>query len=175
MRKVSLILVGSLAISIALSGCGSKTTSNTTSTPTIASNVVQNNESKSKQPVTKSITSNTSTNVQSNQITKQNIKQPTTKVISEVGNENDAVKIVKQHLGNIPNGNFLNYEYMSSINNKDYYVIHYYSDIVDNKETGQEHSSSIAWYCVEKDNGNLYALDIADNKLVQPGTTIWGQ
>lgn len=59
MKKVSLILVGCLAIIIALSGCGSKTTSNTINTTTSkVNNVVQNsgNDVKPKTDVNNSKT-----------------------------------------------------------------------------------------------------------------------
>lgn len=66
MKKVSLILAGSLIISIALAGCGSKPTSTTTSTPDVVSNKVQQASSETTdqnievtQPANKSANTNT--------------------------------------------------------------------------------------------------------------------
>lgn len=80
--------------------------------------------------------------------------------------EEEAVNIASKYVGTLPKGYHLDFEYVDSRDNKEYYVIHYYESVIDDEATGLGHEATYNWFYVDKNNGDFYRLDVATDKLV---------
>lgn len=49
---------------------------------------------------------------------------------------------------------------------KTYYVVHGYEVVVDDEKTGEGHTATFGWYCVDKKTGKVYEIDMATDRLV---------
>lgn len=77
-----------------------------------------------------------------------------------------AVDIIFDIVGKLPKGYYLNFDHIQDLDGKKYFVVQHYEGVIDNPETGDGHSVTIAWYYVEKASGDVYILDIKSNELL---------
>lgn len=104
-----------------------------------------------------------------------NISQPkdtSTNTISEnqvdkTITQEDALTIVSKIVGTLPKGYHLSFDHIQKVDNKEYYVIHFYEVVVDNPQTGESHTATYEWYYVDKITGMVYKLDIASDSLIE--------
>lgn len=122
---------------------------------------------------TKQINAVSSNNKQSSTNSSQS-KNDTTNTITVIKNQviktitqGSAFNIVSKMVGTLPNGYHLDYDHIQPVDNKEYYVIHLYEVVVDNRETGDSHTVTYEWYYVDIITGNVYKLDVPNNTLIK--------
>jgi hypothetical protein len=81
--------------------------------------------------------------------------------------QQDAFTKVKNIVGNPGKGYHLDFDHMQMVNNKQYYVMHLYEIVIDDKETGDSHTATYGWYYVDKETGDVYQLNLPSNNLVK--------
>lgn len=79
--------------------------------------------------------------------------------------EKEAIEKVKIAIGDIADGFVLEYDHMDKKEGNTYYVIHFFEKVIDNKETGESHQATVAWYYVDKNTGDVFEWDLIEDKL----------
>jgi hypothetical protein len=79
--------------------------------------------------------------------------------------ERVALERVEKTIGDIAKGFTLEFDHMDKRDGRDYFVIHFYETVIDNPDTGEGHRATVAWYYVEKSNGDVYEWDIIEDKI----------
>ena len=85
---------------------------------------------------------------------------------SSVEDGQEAVNIVAEIVGDLPEGYHLRFDHKEERDHKQYFVVQHYESVIDDPETGEGHTATSAWYYVEETTGNVYTMDIAKNELI---------
>lgn len=158
MKKYKIICCISLVIAVLLIGCTKNSNFRSTSGGSSGSEQVVLSDSKDASDVKDSEVEN-STSDNNNQ--NENSDDDVIKIKSE----KDAISSVQNVLGKLPQNYKLSFDHIVVRENKRYYVIHFYEDVLDNPDTGEGHMATIAWYMVEEKTGIVYLWDLIEDKL----------
>lgn len=85
--------------------------------------------------------------------------------------QRDAINIVGKTVGVLPKGFYLTFDHEETLKNKAYYVFHYYESVIDDLQTGEGHSVTYEWFYVDKNNGDIYKLDVISGELIKLTTS----
>lgn len=79
--------------------------------------------------------------------------------------ESQAIEKVAQIVGTLPKGFYLEIDHVGTVDNKEYYIVHFYETVVDDEKTKTGHSVTYGWYYVDSSSGNVYEMDMVTGKL----------
>lgn len=179
MKRRRIMIGVILAAGILATACGSKTADTKSTNKSLQNTKTEDtNKTASQQSADNGNVSTSSDSTQTNSQTENNSTQNTgtSQTATNANNNNndsgkasestkteitskDAIEKVKGILGTIPSGHYVTYDTDVTQDGKNYYVIHYYEVVVDNKSTGDSHTVTYGWYYVDKSNGDVYSMD----------------
>ena len=169
MKNKSFVLVAFLLLSaFVYAGCSngvkSPVSSNTQPSQSDTSKGVDASV-KINDSATQSIGSKASVSILPAQTSEVASSQELTSGVSKSLSSDDVISKVSAAIGNVKEGNSLTLDRTENKDGKDYFVVQYSENVVDNAKSGDAHSATIGWYYVEQKTGKVYLYDVAGDQL----------
>lgn len=90
--------------------------------------------------------------------------------LAEKITEAGAIERVQKTVGVPPKDWYLEVDHTDMVGGRDYYVVHYYEEVIDDPKTGVGHTATYGWYYVDRESGDVYEMDMTTGELVEPSS-----